>query len=466
MKDRRKQLVVVIGVAVVWLATARVLARYGAFWLPRSVASQLTLHAFLAGVLVIATTVGLALSFALMASPREELGLVRCRPVSLAGGTLWAPITAVLSAYAGFKIALPTLIEEIRRGGRAAAQANTGEFGRALVESHVLTTIAWGVILTPIAEELIFRGALWSAIRRITAPPDTAPSLPPELLRRSGSGLRKTWAWLRDGGIATVISAGLFAWMHHDQAGGAGIVRVVQAACLGVVLGVARHTSRSLWPGILLHACFNLITLSKVRRWLVSEGWPPPLPIPIVQWYIAACCAALLALWWFHRISKLKDATARAAIYVQCPREQVFDVVICPETIPAVFHGHGPIPRATQAEMLSAGGMRKGATRRVTNADGSVIDEEITTVERPSRHAYRLTKGLKLPFTLLVRSAKGEWQLEQQGDGTQITWTFSFELTSAFAWPVGKLMTRPFGIAMQQALARIRDMCEQADHDA
>jgi len=34
------------------------------------------------------------------------------------------------------------------------AQANTGEFGRALIESDVLTTVVWGVVLAPIAEEL------------------------------------------------------------------------------------------------------------------------------------------------------------------------------------------------------------------------------------------------------------------------------------------------------------------------
>jgi membrane protease YdiL (CAAX protease family)/uncharacterized protein YndB with AHSA1/START domain len=465
VQQSRRELVILVAVSLVWVMLARVVAQNLLFWMPRSWAGQLTLHTYLSLVNVGVTAVGLALCFTLLKTPRDHLALRRPTFPALAGGLLWAPIAAVLSAYAGFTIALPTLIEEIKRGGRAAAQANTGEFGRALIESDALTTVVWGVVLAPIAEELIFRGALWEAIRRLTAPQavtsddDGAASLPSALVERRNGVV----FLLRDGGIATLLTTSVFAWMHWDQPGGAGIVRVVQAAGLGLALGTVRQTTRSLWPTVLLHACFNLITLAKVRRWLVSEGWPPPLPIPLWQWSIAAASACLLALWWLHRMSKLRRTDVSASVYVQRPREHVFDVVVAPETIPLVFHGHGPIPGSTHAEMVDDGGMAVGAIRRVTNTDGSVVDEKITGFDPPSHQAYRLVSGVRFPFTLLVEGASGEWRFEQEGDGTQINWTFGFDLTSAFAWPIARLLSRPFGVAMQQALHRVRDLCEADD---
>src|SRR5690606_1465337 len=112
-----------------------------------------------------------------------------------------------------------------------AVEKNTGAFGRALVETHPATTLVWAVVLTPIAEELIFRGALWSGITRLSAglAPAAERSLPPELLSEPWPlrFARRARQRLAGGGAATLLTAGLFAWLHADQPGGAGIVRVV-----------------------------------------------------------------------------------------------------------------------------------------------------------------------------------------------------------------------------------------------
>jgi membrane protease YdiL (CAAX protease family) len=436
-----------LGLSLAWLACARVLARYGAYWLPRDWAGRLTLHSFLSIVLVVSTALGVAASYKLLAAPRRALGLER--HAAIGTGLLCAPITLVLSAYLGFKLALPTLIAEIQRGGQRAAQANTGEFGRALVESNAVVTLLWGIVLTPIAEELIFRGALWSAITNLTGGDDQRPP--------------RLWQVLRRGGIATLLTAALFAWMHADQPGGAGIVRVVQAACLGLALGALRQHSGGIAAGIVLHATFNLITLSKVRRWLVDEGWPAPLPIPAVHWQIAAGCGVALALWWLHSMDRWRHAETEATIFVRKPRAMVFDLVVATDTIANVFKGHGPIPATVHAEIVSDGGMKLGAIRRITNSDGSVIDEQIVGFEPPELQAYRLTSGLEPPFSLLVSGACGRWQLDPVGDGTEINWRFGFDLRSAFLYPVARMLMRPFRIAMQRALERIRETCERDD---
>ncbi|RLB60091.1 MAG: hypothetical protein DRI90_14505 [Deltaproteobacteria bacterium] len=314
MTSHRRDWLVLLAVMAVWLGAARAMAQYGAPLLPRALAAQLTLQSFFSLVLVVSTALGLSLSFWLLATPRDDLGLGRPTGAAIAMATFWAPIVLVLSAYLAFKLALPTLLEELARGGRRAVERNTGEFGRALVHTHVITTLVWALVLTPIAEELMFRGGLWSLVRRLTqrfAP--AAESLPPELLKEGalGRGLGAARRYLSEGGIATLVSAAIFAWMHADQEGGAGIIRVVQTACLGLALGCARHGSGSLLPPMALHAAFNLLTIAKTRKWVISPGWPTPFPIPSLYWQIAAGCGLVLGLWWFYRWLWVRRATTR-----------------------------------------------------------------------------------------------------------------------------------------------------------
>ena len=284
-------------VAVVWLALAWALTQYGAPLLPRALASRLTLQSFLSLVLVLAAGIGLTLSFKLIAAPREALGLTRPSATALLVGLLLAPAVLTAGLYVGFELALPTLLEEIARGGRQAAQQNTGAFGRELVQAHVVTTLVWATLITPVAEELLFRGAVWSSVARLTRPPASSPLglpeglLDPSLSARAYRGLGR---WLRDGGIATLATTALFAWMHADQQGGAGIVRVVQTACLGLGLGMLRHASGSVLPAILLHGLYNALSVAKLRRWIAGEIWPHPLPIPLLLWQLAAAASILL----------------------------------------------------------------------------------------------------------------------------------------------------------------------------
>ena len=92
-----------------------------------------------------------------------------------------------------------------------------------VLEALVIVT---GVILTPVVEELVFRGVIYQALRR-TMPVSSA----------------------------TVISAVIFAAMHLN------IVLFIPLTAMGIVLALVYERSNSLLPTILVHACNNGIIL-------------------------------------------------------------------------------------------------------------------------------------------------------------------------------------------------------------
>lgn len=155
------------------------------------------------------------------------------------------------------------------------------------------------------------------------------------------------------------------------------------------------------------------------------------------------------------------DLAIQESVTIAAPPERVFDFITAPEAVARTFHGHGPIPAATRSEVVDGGVLRVGAIRRVTNSDGSVIDEEIVALDRPARQGYRLLGGFKRPAAWLIRGARGEWRLDAANGGTRVAWTFTFELRGPLAWPFGALMRRPFRRAMQKALAETRRQVEE-----
>ena len=144
------------------------------------------------------------------------------------------------------------------------------------------------------------------------------------------------------------------------------------------------------------------------------------------------------------------DLVIEEVIEIAAPPERVFDFITRPDSVAKTFKGHGPVPVATKSELVD-GPMRVGAIRRVTNSDGSVIDEEILELERPRIQRYRLLGGFRGAAKLAVRGAHGSWLLEPTATGTLITWTFTFDIRP-LAYPIGALMRGPFRKAMQKAL--------------
>jgi membrane protease YdiL (CAAX protease family) len=270
---------------------------------------------------------GLAASFALFDDAWAALGVRGARARSALVAALAAPAVWVAAFGVALAIALPTLLAELRRGGAAVAQQDLGAFGRAVREGDVWLTLAWTVGFAPVTEELLFRGVVWSAFRAITAPrapvaptptpadapPASAPaSLPAELIE---DGLvvraaRAAWAWLRDGGLATLGSAAVFGAMHLGVPGGAGIVRVVSAVCLGLACGVARHASGSLAAPIALHFTYNLVSVAHARGWLVTAARPKIYGVPSAAMGLAVVTGA--ACFVVARIGRPARAAASA----------------------------------------------------------------------------------------------------------------------------------------------------------
>ncbi|HSW12317.1 MAG TPA: SRPBCC family protein [Solimonas sp.] len=154
--------------------------------------------------------------------------------------------------------------------------------------------------------------------------------------------------------------------------------------------------------------------------------------------------------------------TARASVEIPSPPEQVFDFATSCEGFPRFIWAYGPIPGIIRAEMRGGQPPQAGAERSIHMTDGNVIEEELLAYDRPSRHRYRWLKPPAFPFSLIVRTAEGDWRFTAANGGTRIDWDYSFELTSSFAWPFAALLMSIFRRWMQRTLLRARSVLAAA----
>jgi len=308
-------------VVATWAASFELLSRYGVDLLPRALAQKLTLEAYLTVVQAVALGVGLGLSFALLAQPRRDLALTRPSPGAAAYAVALTPAAFVLSTGAAFQIAKPTLVAELLRGGMQEVQKSSGEFGRELTTSPSWLAFAWGAIVSPIAEEAFFRGALFTLVADATAfsrrRRDGASGLAPELLddtvlARAG---RRGLSWLGQGGAATVLVALVFGWLHHDMPGGLGIVRFVSALGLGVACGLSRQATASVVAPMLVHVGFNALSLATARRLVVSDTFPMKSGVPSLVGIVAVALAWGVAVHYLfsQRRRRARRSSARGS---------------------------------------------------------------------------------------------------------------------------------------------------------
>ena len=130
------------------------------------------------------------------------------------------------------------------------------------------------------------------------------------------------------------------------------------------------------------------------------------------------------------------------------PPETVYAVIVDPTRFPRTFSGYGPIP-AISAITLD-GPLRVGGTRRISNADGSVLTEHVTRLERPVYHAYTLF-GFRPPFSWLVTVGEADWCIHVKDGATEVVWRYAFTLTSPLVYPVCTLVV---GLFMRRAMER------------
>lgn len=150
-----------------------------------------------------------------------------------------------------------------------------------------------------------------------------------------------------------------------------------------------------------------------------------------------------------------------ASIEIQASPETVFDFSTNHLNLPKVFKGYGPIPAIIKAETLGNQPLQTGSIRRVYNADGSVIDEKIIELSRPTQQKYQLVRGFKPPFSWLFQCAGGDWTFSPTASGTLVEWKFNFVLTSPIVYPIAGILIHAFFVkAQQQCLTNIKHLIE------
>lgn len=124
--------------------------------------------------------------------------------------------------------------------------------------------VLYGVILGPIAEELIFRGVTLYYTQKFT---------------------RRFW-------LANLLQAVFFGVMHMN------LVQGIYAAVLGMVLGWVYHRFRSLYASIWLHIFFNFLAYGPL---VFLDGLLPQNAVFQLSWYGLMCVVAVVLLWVIYR---------------------------------------------------------------------------------------------------------------------------------------------------------------------
>jgi hypothetical protein len=115
--------------------------------------------------------------------------------------------------------------------------------------------------------------------------------------------------------------------------------------------------------------------------------------------------------------------------------EQAFDRLL-PLPLEQFFNRrYGPIPaiRSTDGPAQPWGAV--GQRRTVRMADGATVQEELTSVERPTAFGYTLSK-VTGPLKPLASHIDGVWSFDADGSATRITWTWTMYPASAFSAPL------------------------------
>jgi membrane protease YdiL (CAAX protease family) len=286
-------------VAAAWLGLTHAIVPLGTALIPDALKPRITYPQFLAGCQIVTVAFGVALAWLTLRDPRRALGLSRPRPAALVATSLLAPLTFVVASATALRVALPYLLEELARRGPGVAREAAGAMGQRLEQAPLLFTLVWGAVLAAISEELLFRGALYSAFERLVpeanAPAPIAPDADeiPDFARPSPFALAVRRAL--PAALATIGSAAIFGLLHWDMKGAVGIVHVVSTTCLGLACGSARALTRGITAPIALHFLYNVIVIGNARRWFGVSDEPLVSGLPNATIYLAAG-ASLVAL--------------------------------------------------------------------------------------------------------------------------------------------------------------------------
>ena len=307
-------------ITAMWVALTKGLIRIGERVIPDAWKAKITLQTFLMACQVLTTALGLVLCFTLLARPRAVLAFARPRRREIIFTALLAPAFLISTTVLALQAAMPILLEELRTRGPGVSRQNAGELGRMLEQGPLVGTLLWGAILAAAAEELLFRGALWSLVDRIVkiVRAEFAGKLPRS--RREGAEPGPmSWAERASpvilGLFPTIAAAAVFGLMHGDLSGGVGVVRLVSATLLGLGAGVLRWWTGTMLAPILLHFLNNMMVIGHGRKWFTLGPPGQALIDGVPNGLLGVAALGLLGvglLWGLLAISDRRAARDRA----------------------------------------------------------------------------------------------------------------------------------------------------------
>jgi hypothetical protein len=144
---------------------------------------------------------------------------------------------------------------------------------------------------------------------------------------------------------------------------------------------------------------------------------------------------------------------------LEVPAEQgrVFDVIADQANLPKIFQRSGLIPGVARCETAppDASGRPR---RQLVLTDGSAMQEEILLVERPTKYGYRWVNKPSALLSRILGTVETTWELTttRGGSHTHVCWTYYFELTALWAYPLVLVLLSQYRRWMLAAVDRIR----------
>ncbi|GAA2599207.1 hypothetical protein GCM10010435_93330 [Winogradskya consettensis] len=136
--------------------------------------------------------------------------------------------------------------------------------------------------------------------------------------------------------------------------------------------------------------------------------------------------------------------------------------VLVPIDLPNVFRPVAPFPGITRVENQTETWDHAGARRNPQFDDGSQADEQITEYTDGHSFAYQLTNFTNV-LSRLAAGIRGEFNVNPDGPGTLIRWTYEFKPLPGRRWILAGPFTPLWRRYMTAALNRCVVVIEAAD---
>ncbi|MEU6392329.1 SRPBCC family protein [Streptomyces sp. NPDC046939] len=128
--------------------------------------------------------------------------------------------------------------------------------------------------------------------------------------------------------------------------------------------------------------------------------------------------------------------------------------VLVPIDLPTVFRPVAPFPGISSVENQTESWDHVGARRNPQFDDGSQADEELTEYVPDASFAYQLTNFTNV-LARLAAGVRGEFNVNPDGDGTLIRWTYEFKPLPGRRW----ILAGPFAPLWRRYMTAALDRC-------